>query len=258
MTTACKIIHYQFSKIINASSSAIIAEQNEKAIELAKARHNIACKALAEKQRELLSFDAIADVDKETALSYSIEFNSINIRAKDAYVYGRMFLESIHATLSAGTTQMYTMLFNMDQLYELFVYRVAALIFGNKVTYQKMGNYMVSRVSDGKRFVCLRPDLTLKVSDAEQWIIDTKWKMPNRFAKESDIYQMNAYSSAIKDVNKVILLYPRVAKTDKIVGSYSFISATGINKPLEIKVIDLMECLSWSDFLKSFKSSIIT
>lgn len=203
----------------------------------------------------LPAFDGIADVEPNVALSFGIEFNSVNERAREAYVYGRMFLESLHATLSAGTTQMYTMLFNMDQLYELFVYRVAALIFGNKVTYQKMGSYMVSRVSDDKKYISLRPDLTIKYSPNEQWILDTKWKMPSRFAKESDIYQMNAYSSAINNVSKVVLLYPRVSQTEQMVGEYVFIDRNGTQRPLEIRTIDLLECLSWSQFLRSFGES---
>ena len=201
----------------------------------------------------LPSFEGISDVAPEIVLGFRIEFTSINIRVKEAYTYGRMFLENLHATMSAGTTQVYTMLFNMDQLYELFVYRVASIVFGNRVTYQKMGNYMVSRDSDGKKFVSLRPDLTLKVSDDEQWIIDTKWKMPGRFAKESDVYQMNAYSTGIKNVSKVILLYPRVSRSDHLVGYYTLLSSVGGPRPLEIKLIDLMECLSWNEFLRSFK-----
>ncbi|MEE1163574.1 MAG: hypothetical protein UHU21_07760 [Lachnospiraceae bacterium] len=99
----------------------------------------------------------------------------------------------------------------------------------------------------------MKKGLTLKVSDDEQWIIDTKWKLPGRFAKESDVYQMNAYSTGIKNVSKVILLYPRVSRSDHLVGYYTLLSSVGGPRPLEIKLIDLMECLSWNEFLKSFK-----
>lgn len=204
----------------------------------------------------LLSFTDISEATSDTVLGYRITFNSINARAHEAYILGKMFLERSAATLSAGSTQMYTMMFNMNQLYEMFVYRVSAIVFGSKVTYQKKGNHMISRVSDGKRFINLRPDLTLKVSHDEQWIIDTKWKLPSRFAKESDIYQMNAYSSAIHHVNRVILLYPRVPKTDQIVGQYLFSDAFGIQRLLEIRTIDLMGCLSWGHFLRQFKETV--
>lgn len=71
-----------------------------------------------------------------------------------------------------------------------------------EVTYQKMGRYMVSRDSDGKKFISLRPDLTVHVSENKQWIIDTKRKLPGRFAKESDVLQRNTYSMSIRDVKK--------------------------------------------------------
>jgi 5-methylcytosine-specific restriction endonuclease McrBC regulatory subunit McrC len=68
-----------------------------------------------------------------------------------------------------------------------------------------------------------------------------------------DVYQMNAYSTGIKNVSKVILLYPRVSRSDHLVGYYTLLSSVGGPRPLEIKLIDLMECLSWNEFLKSFK-----
>ncbi len=113
---------------------------------------------------------------------------------------------------------------------------------------------MVSRDSDGKRFISLRPDLTLHVAENEQWIIDTKWKLPGRFAKESDVYQMNAYSTSIHDVKKVVLLYPKVSKTDHLAGYYTLLSNTGSPRPLEIRMVDLLHCLNWNSFLKEFKS----
>ena len=201
----------------------------------------------------LFYFYDIKQNDRDTALQYTPVFNLTNNRAKDAYIFGYMFLNNIYATMSAGDTKIYTMLFDMNQLYELFIYRVARIIFGHKVTYQKRGDYMVSRDSDGKKFIGLRPDLTLKVGDDEQWIIDTKWKLPKNFAKESDIYQMNAYSTGIKDVSKVVLLYPKFTDKLHLVEYYTLLSAVGNKKPLEIRFIDLMNCLQWDSFLQDFK-----
>ena len=99
----------------------------------------------------------------------------------------------------------------------------------------------------------LRPDLTLRISENEQWIIDTKWKLPGRFAKESDVYQMNAYSTGIPDVKKVVLLYPKVSKIDYLSGYYTLLSYSDSPRLLEIRMLDLLHCLNWNDFLKEFK-----
>ena len=51
-----RIVRYQLSRICAASGTEIITKQNQKAIELARARHNLASMQLAEKQRELADY----------------------------------------------------------------------------------------------------------------------------------------------------------------------------------------------------------
>lgn len=62
-------------------------------------------------------------------------------------------------------------------------------------------------------------------------------------------------SSSIRNVSKVVLLYPRVSRTDQMVGEYEFLDSAGSRRPLEIRTIDLLGCLSWGQFLKSFKDT---
>lgn len=140
----------------------------------------------------------------------------------------------------------------MNDLYELFIYRVSKVVFGNNAIYQMRGNYLLERDSDSKKYVGLRPDITIKKSSGMMDIIDTKWKIPKNFAKEADTYQMNAYSSSIKNVERIILLYPYVSK-ESIVDDYSFIDLKGKKRPLKIRTIDLMLILDWKKFLKEFE-----
>ena len=53
-----QIVRYQLSRISAASGAEIVAKQNEKAIELAKARYNVASAQLADKQKELADYQA--------------------------------------------------------------------------------------------------------------------------------------------------------------------------------------------------------
>lgn len=53
-----QIVRYQLSRISAASGAEIVAQQNEKAIELAKARYNVATTQLADKQKELADYQA--------------------------------------------------------------------------------------------------------------------------------------------------------------------------------------------------------
>lgn len=204
----------------------------------------------------LIAFEGVSKVSRDAALGYSIEFNSVNERVSDVYALGRLILENMSATITAGGVEMYTMLFDMNLLYERFMYRVCRLVYGRKVTYQKRGVHLVKRVSDGKGLVSLRPDLTLSTGDGS-WVLDTKWKTPKGFAKESDVYQMNAYATGISRVNRVMLLYPKVDSTCRMVGSYQLVRDGGIGScPLDIRTIDLVLCLQWNEFLVSVKKSI--
>lgn len=196
-------------------------------------------------------FDDITTVSKEKVMSKAIVFNSTNKRAEEAYRYGILFLNNIFSTLSAGNTFISMMLFNMNDLYELFVYRVTKIIFGKNSIYQLRGNYLLER-DDDRKYVGLRPDITIKKETGEIDIVDTKWKIPKNFAKETDTYQMNAYSSSIKNVDRVILLYPHTANAS-IVGNYNFISSAGEKRQLNIRTVDLMKVLDWKRFLKEFE-----
>lgn len=53
-----QIVRYQLSRISASSSAEIVAKQNEKAIDLAKARYNVASIQLADKQKELADYQA--------------------------------------------------------------------------------------------------------------------------------------------------------------------------------------------------------
>lgn len=199
----------------------------------------------------LPAYEDFEDIDKEKALAKEIVFNSTNQSAEESYTYGRLFLNNIFSTMSAGNVAINMMLFDMNALYELFIYKVAHIVYGNRVSYQMRGNYLLRRDSDSKKHISLRPDIAIKLVTGNTVIVDTKWKIPQRFAKESDLYQMNAYSTSINGIDEVILLYPLV-RNNQIVDNYHFIDANGIKRPLKIRTIDLTRCLEWKQFITDF------
>jgi len=201
-------------------------------------------------------YEDFTDISKEKALMREIVFNSTNQSAEESYMYGRLFLNNIFSTLSAGNVSINMMLFDMNDLYELFIYKVAHLVYRNSAFYQMRGNYLLQRDSDFKKRTALRPDITIKQNDDSYVIIDTKWKIPQKFAKEADLYQMNAYSTSIDDIKEIILLYPLV-KNEKMVDNYHFIDKSGTKRPLKIRTIDLMQCLDWKKFLLNFPNVLV-
>lgn len=195
-------------------------------------------------------------ISKEKALMREILFNSTNQSAEESYMYGRLFLNNLFSTLSAGNVSINMMLFDMNDLYELFIYKVSHLVFRNRAFYQMRENYLLQRDSDYKKQTALRPDITIKQNDGSYVIIDTKWKIPQKFAKESDLYQMNAYSTSINNIKEIILLYPLV-KNERMVDNYHFIDMSGSKRPLKIRTINLMQCLDWKKFLLNFPNVLV-
>lgn len=198
-------------------------------------------------------FCDIKNINKEKALAKDLVFNSTNQRAEETYRYGRLFLENMFSTLSAGNTSISMMLFDMNSLYELFIYRVSQMVYGSNSIYQLKGNYLLKRICDLKSFIGLRPDITIKRDDGMMDVIDTKWKIPVTFTKESDAYQMNAYSTCIPNVNRIVILYPFVLNT-KTIDDYFFNDQNNSTRVLSIRTIDLMKVLDWKDFLAEFES----
>ena len=82
-----RIIRYQLGKVKAASADKIIAEGHEKAIELARARCNIASKQIDEKQRELADYEAetIKVIRGQSKLSIDL-LNDLVAKAKEEIV----------------------------------------------------------------------------------------------------------------------------------------------------------------------------
>ena len=201
----------------------------------------------------LPAFAGVSSISREQALARPAAFHSANYRAEGAYRYGLLFLRNIYSTLSAGNMAVNMMLFNMNSLYELFIYRVAKMVFGSRASYQMRGNYLLARDADGKRFAGLRPDIAIKTGSGGLDIVDAKWKIPKGFAKESDVYQMNAYSSGIRGAERVFLLYPCVEKAG-VVGDYTFADWSGKVRTLKIRAVKLEDVMDWRKFLRGFES----
>ena len=197
-------------------------------------------------------FRDISDISVEQALSYPISFNSINAIVSGPYQYGLLFLKNYNTSLSAGNILVNAWLYDMNLLFERFIYRTARQAFGNRVAYQNSRFFLLFDSVAQKQYIRLRPDLVLKERDYTI-IIDTKWKIPANFSKESDVYQMNAYSTSIPNVKKVFLLYPLTPNAKRLERDYSFLPQTDTVRELGIRTVDLGRCLRWREFITYFK-----
>ena len=103
-----QIVRYQLSRISAASGAEIVAQQNKKAIELAKARYNVAATQLADKQKELADYQAetIKVIRGESRLDIDL-LNDLVSKAKQE-------IQTLTATVDAAKLELEQHMANSD------------------------------------------------------------------------------------------------------------------------------------------------
>lgn len=183
-------------------------------------------------------FESVSLFDESMKLSNTLVFGKNNERAKELIEYCDLFLSGLSVHMTSGNAMINAVLFDMNKLFEKFIFKSLKKVYGNKVHYQISGNYLLENMNDNKRKIKLRPDVIISSNANNKIVLDTKWKAVDRFIKESDAYQMNAYCSAIPDVTSTVLLYPLTAGIRTAVGDYR-INSTDSIKMLKIRAVDL-------------------
>lgn len=138
----------------------------------------------------------------------------------------QLIIEHAAVELSAGKLDVFSLVFDMNVLFEEFIGEFIKRAFVNdfnEITLQKPAvNFAQKYVGGIKRqgVLRMRPDIVLQKTEGEpKLIVDTKYKeLKGQGKKEgaypSDIYQMYAYSKKYNSPN-VIMLYPQFREQKK-------------------------------------------
>ncbi len=151
-------------------------------------------------------------------------FNRQNERFEDVYSFACMILEGQAADASRGRVETFTLLFDMDKVFERFIAAfvqavVIPKIDGAVARPQGKGDRRpLFRDPDAKRGVLnLKPDLLVE-RQGKTLVLDTKWKRLSdaKAARPSDqdLYQLYAYLHRY-DCERATLLYPARATLDR-------------------------------------------
>ncbi|WP_040250202.1 McrC family protein [Psychroserpens mesophilus] len=159
--------------------------------------------------RVLINFPKI---DNKTITSKQLNNISLDRKSSsysDALELARLIILNYSPDISSGKEKMLSLLFDMNELWETYILKQL----------QKACNGTKIKVSgqESKSFWgsnSLRPDVVLR-KDNQTFIIDTKWKRPNKSsASVGDLRQMYAYCR-FWDAERALLLYPGQAKENK-------------------------------------------
>lgn len=162
----------------------------------------------------LFCFDQVVDVAAESVRWERVKVDRLSERYGPLIRMAKMFIEGQSPDISAGNTDGFAVLFDMNELFEEYVGRQVQLLTAKKgvrTLLQRPVLHLARRESGSPCFQ-MRPDIVVMNNEHASIVLDTKWKRLNpgvlqEAVSSGDLYQMYAYSQRYK-VKNVVLLYP--------------------------------------------------
>ncbi len=153
-----------------------------------------------------------------------IHLNRLNNFYEPILNLAKIFLSNSSLELNSNNINTFTFIFDMNELFEEFIGELTKRIFFGsdyRVTLQGPSKCLVeSKNGEGRGLFRMMPDMEIfKHRNKKPFlIVDTKYKIlkeedSKEGVKQSDMYQMFAYSKKFKCPD-IILLYPRLEKQD--------------------------------------------
>lgn len=165
-----------------------------------------------------MRFGGIGVIHKGDHLPRADDLNRMQRRYANVVELARLFIDGQYLDARAGQQQVYSLLFDMNQLFERFVavkLRPTARKMGLRLMEQGPRRYL-GEDDSGKGRLLMRPDISLlNALNRPVAILDTKWKLlesdsPVASLSPADLYQLSTYASAYR-CDQVMLLYPEQA-----------------------------------------------
>lgn len=194
----------------------------------------------------LFCFQEVGDVSPGTINWGQAQPDRLNQRYVPLVRMARLFIEGASPDLVSGKGGGFSLLFDMNELFEEYIGRVAVKVFsqeGLSVRLQGPTRHL-ARTEYGTPAFELRPDIVVSNAMGPAFIIDTKWKRLNEDASRdavssADMYQMLAYGHRYS-TPKVVLLYPHHAGLQDWTARRATYRVDGLGQPgahREIQVV---------------------
>ncbi|MBY0576941.1 MAG: McrC family protein [Gallionellaceae bacterium] len=145
---------------------------------------------------------------------HRVHLDRSNQRFHTLFELAKMFLKNDHQDVSQGRQGGFSLMFDMNRLFEEYIGTITQEVFKDKQVRLQGPQEGMLVSQDGKSAFTGKPDISIVAGEKIECIIDTKWKELDCGVAQADIYQMLAYAHRY-NCNKVILLYPHTAKLGK-------------------------------------------
>lgn len=152
--------------------------------------------------RVQLNFPEVENVAITSKQLNEMQLNRKSLGYKNALELARLIILNYSPDISSGKEKMLSLLFDMNELWETYILKQlqkTCVDTDIEVSGQESKSFWGNN--------SLRPDIVLR-QNGKTYIIDTKWKRPNRSAASvNDLRQMYTYCR-FWDAEKAMLLYP--------------------------------------------------
>jgi len=199
----------------------------------------------------LLSFPELVDPKVNEATFSQLVFDRKTSHYKEAIEIAAMLLLNYRPDLSSGQNQVLAILFDMNDLWEEYIYRQIQRHNTNNWRIEPQEEKHFWKQVNTTRKKSIKPDIVI-ISKGRTIIVDTKWKLPeDNIPSDSDLKQMFVYNEYWDGIT-AILLYPHaIFKEIPIfvkgefhsipdINSYSR-NVSGILEPIEMHTCAVMK-----------------
>jgi 5-methylcytosine-specific restriction enzyme subunit McrC len=163
----------------------------------------------------------------------------------DLLRFARLLLGDRFQSTAVGADFGYSLLFEMNTLFEEFIGRSIRSAITQRVSLQYRSGHALFD-DQGKKYFSTIPDIAIHSdTDGLDWVVDTKWKRltgpidDRRLGvAQSDVYQLMGYAQ-VHSCPRVMLLYPHHSAMGIAAGRVAEFNITGSQSKLVVATVDL-------------------
>lgn len=192
--------------------------------------------------RVLFEFDGFSDINVTSKHFDKLTFNRKCVPYQKALDIAKMLILNYSPNLNAGNDNMLTLLFDMNALWEEYIFRVLQKHKPENisVSFQNKKDFW----SSNSKTKTIRPDIVIEDSNSipsTTYVLDTKWKIRDtNNPDDSDLKQMFAYNLYWR-AEKSLLLFPKINQEDSNFGDYHHLSNEMNSNQCKLGFVNVVE-----------------
>lgn len=182
--------------------------------------------------RLLFQFQDYQEININKSHFDKVILNRNSVSYSSALDIAKMIILNYSPNLNSGNDNMLTLLFDMNKLWEEYIYRILQKHkpVGFTVNFQNSDKFWEHKT--------IRPDIVITNNNDENFVIDTKWKIIDaKKPSDDDLKQMFTYNLHWK-AEKSMLLYPKVNQEDTKFGEFHY---NGLKKKCKLGFVEILE-----------------